>query len=135
MFSSNQVLKISGNIVTSDLSKALVFVLDYFNMGERKLAYQITEDGDYCLGWYTYEGYPEDGWTAFPFEFEPDVNALIIRDHLKDQILDLDGFNGETIQEGFLIRSIRDLSYNDLDKIRNNFYGIVIITPYTLYYR
>ena len=135
MFSSNQIFKISGNIANDDLAKALQFTMDYFDIGERNLAYQITEDGDYCLGWYTYEGYPEAGWTAFPFPFTADVNAMIIRDHLKEQILDLDGFNGETVQEGFLIRSIRDLNYEDLDKIENNFYGIVIISPYTLYYR
>ena len=132
MFSKNQILKISGSINGDDLFYALDFVINYYDIKDKKLAYQITEDGSYCIGWYTYDE-PEIGWTAYTFKYNADVMSLIIRDHIKDTIVRIDEFN-DKVQEGFLIRSIQDLKYSEKDTIKNSFYGIAIITPYTIYY-
>ena len=86
MFSKNQILKISGSINNDDLLYALEFVLNYFGLKDKNLGYQITEDGAYCIGWYTYDE-PELGWTAYTFTYNTDVMSLIIKDHIKSTIV------------------------------------------------
>ena len=57
MFSSNQVLEISGSL--DQLETAIDFAMAYSGQKEcftrrdrpAKCVYQITEDGRYCIGW------------------------------------------------------------------------------------
>ena len=78
MFSSNQILEVSGDLSHSnDLYIALEFALKFSGNidsfirtdNPSKCIYQITEDGRYCIGW-AYEGI-KDGWTEFQFDFTP----------------------------------------------------------------
>ena len=132
MFSKNQILKISGSINNDDLLYALEYVLNKFDLKNKNLAYQITDDGAYCLGWFSYDE-PEIGWNAYTFSYNTDVMSLIIKDHIKNNIVKIDEF-GDRVQEGFLIRSCADLKYTERETIKNDFYCIAIITPYTLYF-
>ena len=92
MFSSNQVLEVSGNLSHIDeLETVLDFALKYSGYAEYmkkekidrgcKLLYQITKDGKYCIGWGN-ENVPK-GWNEYPFRFEIDIVSRIIRQHLE----------------------------------------------------
>lgn len=69
MFSSNQVLAISGKM--EQLGSALAFALDYSGFSEliddpeRKthIVYQIAQDGCFCIG-YAFDE-PKEGWRNF----------------------------------------------------------------------
>lgn len=89
MFSSNQVLEISGSM--NQLQFALQFALDYSGHAKNmepseikrgcKLVYQISKDGKYCIGWDC--GEVSKGWQEYPFDFEVDIVARIIAQYLR----------------------------------------------------
>ena len=94
MFSSNQVLEVSGDLGhRGDLKNALEFALkksgDYesFTRSDRpsKCVFQITGCGDYCIGWGCHDENPEDGWTEFQFDFDIDIVAAIIKNICKNR--------------------------------------------------
>lgn len=143
MFSSNQILEISGNLSDFDgLESALKFALQYSgndkNMKQEeidrgcKLVYQITEDGKYCIGW-GFQNVPKD-WNEYPFRFEIDIVSRIIRQHLdsvsKVTKADYDG----SYYKGFVMKAIKEYMGAELDGIKNPFYGIVYFKPYTCFY-
>lgn len=132
MFSNNQVLKISGSIENEDLMHALVYALDLFDIKDKKLAYQTTEDGMYCIGWYTYDE-AEIGWNGYTFNYNIEAMTLVVKDFILDYIIDIGDFT-DKIRPGFLMRSIKDLKYTEREGIENDFYCILVITPYTIYY-
>ena len=140
MFSSNQVLRISGEY--SQLADALQFAMDYsehsrhFNEEDRKrgckMVYQITDDGKYCVGW-AFKDVPE-GWTEFQFDFQVDIVAKIIVQFLKKhEIKDSEFDYGDgSSYRGFIMKSFRDSE--ERMNIKNSFYGIVYFESFVTYY-
>ena len=143
MFSSNQILKISGEL--NNVEKALEFALEYsdnikdLEKSEKErgclLVYQITNKGYYCIGW-GFKDVPK-GWSVYPFDFEIDIVSKLIIQQLNK--LDYSGeydWCGGSIEHGFLMSSITGMYYKDLEEkgIINPSYGIVIFEPFTNYY-
>ena len=140
MFSSNQILEISGSIEhKEDLYKALKFVLDYSGDLEcfkrekepAKCVYQITKDGRYCLGW-SY-GDVKMGWNEFEFDFNLKKISKIIKNHLDKQKLSHSEYDG-TYKKGFLLKPIEKSFADEKNGIKKPFYGIIEIKPYACFY-
>ena len=113
MFHSNQVL---------DLADAVKFVMalhgtDKFTRRESpvKLAFAEPAPGMYAIGTGSFPGFPDRripghpasrGWTDYPFDYDPDIVAQIIKQLVKKQPepphTDTDG--GESL--GVRIRSL-----------------------------
>lgn len=138
MFSSNQVLEVSGDLRhRGDLKNALEFALkksgnyECFTRSDRpsKCVFQTTEYGDYCIGWGCHDEKPKEGWTEFPFDFDIDIVAAIIEKHLQKQ--KVQGYGGDGSNSlGFLMKNVE---YNTAG-VKNPFYGIVIFSAYNCYY-
>ena len=137
MFSSNQILEISGDM--SQLPIALQFALDYSGKSEHmtpkeiergcKLVYQIANDGKYCIGWGFKD--TEEGWLEYPFDFEVDIVARVIAQHLHKMPTPDNGYgwaDGDE-KEGFLMKAI-DFD----DSIKNPFFGIVSFEKFGCFY-
>lgn len=138
MFSSNQVLEISGDINhTNDLYNALEFALklsghDFTAQNSKaKCVYQITDDGRYCIGW-SYET-AEKGWTEFQFDFDLSIISQIIAQFLRKQENRRDIWDG-MYSKGFIMKSITESMSDEYNGIKSPFYGIVEISPYTCFY-
>lgn len=138
MFSSNQLLAVSGDLSHSgDLRNALEFALkkdgayESFTRSDRpsKCVFQITENGDYCIGWGCHDEKPSEGWTEFQFDFDIDIIAAIIEKHLQKQKVREYGGDGSS-SLGFLMENI---DYKK-ESVKKRFYGIVVFSPYTCYY-
>ena len=142
MFSSNQVFEISGSM--DQLQAALQFALDYSghakDMTQReiargcKLVYQIAKDGKYCIGW-SFNG-AADGWNEYPFDFDVNIVAPIIAQHLGKLETPDNGYEwadgGES--DGFLMKTIMPLFSDESDGIKKPFYGIVCFEKFKCFY-
>lgn len=142
MFSSNQVLEISGSLHhRNELESALEFALKYSgeekNMTQEeidrgcKLLYQITEDGKYCIGW-GFKDVPQ-GWLEYPFKFDIDIVSRIICQHLETQVVKRDIWC-DTYDKGFIMKCIDECMAPEDNGIKSPFYGIVYFEPYTCFY-
>jgi len=140
MFSSNQILEVSGDLSHSDdLYNALEFALkasgniDSFTRTENssKCVYQITEDGRYCIGW-AFDGVT-DGWIEFQFDFNLSIISQIILQHLSKQEVEQDIWDGG-YNKGFIMKAIPESMGNEHNGIKSPFYGIVSFEPYTCFY-
>lgn len=135
MFSSNQILDISGSLdqITSALNFAMAYSgqLNHFSDEEQKrgckLVFQITEDGKYCIGW----GFGEvpNGWTEYQFKPDSHIISAIIEQRLMGFPCQEDGFNG-SYEQGFRMRQIDFHT----EGVENPFFGIVYFEPYTCFY-
>lgn len=138
MFSSNQVLEVSGDLTHSDdLYNALGFAIktsdsDFTNSDtELKCVYQITEDGRYCIGWLY--GKIVEGWNEFQFDFDLNIISQIISQHLMKQEIK-EGILDGRYKKGFIMKAIPESMANEYNGIKNPFYGIVEFKPYTCFY-
>ena len=142
MFSSNQVLKISGSLFDSnELESALEFALKYSGQDKHmsqeeidrgcKLVYQITEDGKYCIGW-GFETVPY-GWLEYPFKFDIALVSEIIRQHLESFPIKKSFWAG-SYEKGFVMKCIDESLMSKSNGIESPFYGIVYFKPYTCFY-
>ena len=139
MFSSNQVVKISGQLDVEYIKKALEFALEYSGENEAldnnrsELVYQKTKNS-FCIGWNLKGTDIADGWIRFDFDFDLDIIARLIIQFLGKQNFTpiFDDFDG-AVARGFLMQDIRK-SYNKKSDIKNKFYGIVEFKPYMCYY-
>ena len=140
MFSSNQILEVSGSLHhAEELYTALEFALkmsgniNSFNRKDKpsKCVYQITEDGRYCIGW-AYEKIGE-GWNEFPFEFDLSIISQIIVKHLQKQEIKKDIWDG-SYEKGFLMKYVEDDFSDEKNGIKKPFYAIVEFCPYTCFY-
>lgn len=144
MFSSNQVLEVSGCLSHSnELELALEFALKLSGEDKNmrpdeiqrgcKLLYQITEDGKYCIGWGF--GDVPDGWQEYPFKFEITIVSRIIRQHLENAPVNEGGHDG-SYEAGFHMKSVRESlgSFDERTGIKHPFYGIVYFEPFTCFY-
>lgn len=142
MFSSNQILEISGCLShNGELETALEFAIKYSGNYRRmtkseiergcKLLYQITEDGKYCIGW----GFKEisDGWSEYPFDFDINIVSKIIRQHLAKADIDRGIYSG-SYYKGFIMKCVPECLGNICEGIKNPFHGIVYFEPYTCFY-
>ena len=143
MFSSNQVLEVSGSLAhPNELESALEFALKFSgnakNMTQKeidrgcKLLYQITEDGKYCIGW-GFKDVPK-GWLEYPFRFDIDIVSRIIRQHLESFPIERGSWDG-TYDNGFVMKCIGENEWDTKKTgIKNPFYCIVYFKPYTCFY-
>ncbi len=138
MFSSNQILEVSGDLSHSDdLYNAIEFALkasdhDFTKPNTKsKCVYQITDDGRYCIGW-AYETV-EKGWTEFQFDFDLSIISQIISQHLRKQEIEKDIWDGG-YNRGFFMKAIPESMGDEYNGIKNPFYGIVSFEPYTCFY-
>lgn len=133
MFSSNQILEISGEF--NQLRGALDFAINYYVTQEKDLVFQITEDGKYCIGWKP-ESDTIKGWQNFQFDYDSEIVAKIIIQFLKKQKYErspyeyFDGCTGE----GFLMKVIPETFADEEKGIKNPFYGIVSFETFTNFY-
>lgn len=141
MFSSNQVLEISGCIQhVGELLNALEFALKAsgnlisFTRTNKpsKCVYQITEDGRYCIGWSIYDEII-NGWNEYPFDFDLSIISQIITKHLENQQIKIGMWDGG-YAKGFIMRAIPVSIGVISNGIKNPFYGIVEFSPYTCFY-
>lgn len=140
MFSSNQILEVSGCLSHSgELYNALEFALkasgnlSNFTRNDKpsKCVYQITEDGRYCIGW-AYNGV-NDGWSEFQFDFDLSIISQIIIKYLEKQEITRGEWDG-SYNKGFVMRAIPEWLDSEHNGIKNPFYGIVEFSPYTCFY-
>lgn len=141
MFSSNQVLEVSGCLGHSgELYNALEFAfkasdkLICFTRADKpsKCVYQITEDGRYCIGWNCHN-IIENGWNEFPFDFDLSIISQIVIKHLEKQKVNYGVWDG-SYYKGFIMKVIDENMSSEYDGIKNPFYGIVEFRPYTCFY-
>lgn len=141
MFSSNQILEISGSINhKNEVYNALEFVLkaegclENFTRAEKptKCVFQITKDGRFCIGWNCHDSL-ENGWTEFQFDFDLNIISQIIEKHLEKQEIEQGILDG-SYQKGFIVKAIPESLGAEYDGIINPFYGIVEFKPYTCFY-
>lgn len=142
MFSSNQKLKVSGPTDIEYIKAALDFVMKYSGQIEHTTisevdrgcltVYQITETGSFCIGW-GFKKVPDD-WREFPFEFDSDIVARIIKQHLEKRSYAFGDYGDASVREGFLMHAISDRKIIEKHKIKNAGYGIVEFEPYEAVY-
>lgn len=131
MFSSNQVLEISGEF--DQLEPALRLAMKMANdYGKDKLGYQITKDGKYCIGMVNDHG----SYEKFQFDFDEHIVSEIIIQHLRknpEKDSDWEYYDGSTY-EGFLMKAIPETFADEENGIKNPFFGIVSFEPFTVFY-
>lgn len=136
MFSSNQVLNISGSF--HQLHKALEFALnvngsDFTNKSTTsKCVYQITEDGRYCIG-KIYET-PKKGWNEFQFDFDLNIISQIIVQFLSKQDITWEDDGDGGYNKGFIMKAIPESMGDEYNGIKEPFYGIVEFKPFVCFY-
>ena len=144
MFSSNQILEISGCLDhDKELLSALEFALKFSGTlssfenetkANIKCVYQITQDGRYCIG-KAYDK-PENGWNEYPFDFDIAIISQIIIQFLKKQAKNIHykaEFDG-TYANGFVMKAIPESMGDDDNGIKNPFEGIVEFSPHICFY-
>ena len=130
MLSSNQVLEISGEF--DQLEQVLRLAIKMANITRDRLAFQITKDGKYCIGW----GEKERGWEKFQFDFDEHIVSEIIIQHLKklpEVETEWDWYDGST-ERWFLMKAIPETFAEEENGIKNPFCGIVSFEPFTVFY-
>ena len=152
MFSSNQIIEMSGPLYDIEyikfaLKSALVLsgsedVLQKVRKRDIKIVYQIGKNNStYCIGWAVDD--LKDGWNEYPFDFDLDIVARIIQQHVekvfktnKAPINDFGGCDGRT-EKGFIMK-LAPAAYNDCKDAgivyHSSFFGLVQFLPYWCYY-
>lgn len=129
MFSSNQILQISGRF--EQLKKCLEFALNLSERHTNDLTFQITQNGKFCIGWID-----KEPWQKFQFGFNVDIVVDTIKKFLKEQPRQespYDYGDGST-NDGFLMKVIPETFADTHEGIKEPFYGIVSFERYTNYY-
>lgn len=137
MFSSNQILDVSGGL--DQVALALKFALEYSEHirsfsepdSRRTTIFQITKSGKYCIGW-SYGDIPE-GWEMY--QFRPDITIIsaIIRQHLESFPIHYGGGDGSYVQ-GFQMRALGETYAYESEEIKNPHYCLVYFEPFTCFY-
>ena len=143
MFSSNQILVISGPLDDDTLNNALEFALKisgYIDLFTRennptRCVFQITEDGKYCIGWQPYGKTTSPNWKDLIFKFDIDIISSIIKQHLKSQKGVCNETGDGSYSPGFIMKVIDDKYFrSEFKGIKEPFYGIVEFNAYTCFY-
>ena len=131
MFSSNQVLKISGELDALSVQRTLKFCVDVAGYDSCTLVWQALETGEFCIGFqYGDETVPQ-GWNCFPVSDDYDIAALTIVKFLERQEFPRECGGDGSSGKGFLAESI---TYKDSDRVENCHRGIVKFSPFTCFY-
>ena len=152
MFSSNQTFRVSSQLDNIAAVIDLAVKLDdKHQMLTRRdktvhIAYQITDDGTYCIGTGSMDDSeykkPAEGWTDFPFDYDSAIIAGIIRQWIEKQPSpksDYDSFDGGH-GLGFVCFHPWDDEYQKsidglvMDHIKNPHECIVCFRPYSNFY-
>ena len=134
MFSSNQVLSVSGELDIKYIKHCLVFALQLANYDyhspKSTCTWQITDDGRYCIGWAS--GQIPKGWNAYDFEFDIDKISEIILKHMKS----VDPYRADNCAacSGFVMDIIPETLAEEYNGIVKPFYGLVSFRPYLCEY-
>lgn len=127
MFSSDQVFDVSGDF--EQLEDAIRFAVKMFG-NCKKIYYQITEDGKYCLGWAE-----DERWKPLPFDFDSHIIAEIVKQHLeKNKKESKYEWADGTCEDGFLMKVIPETFSEENNGIKHPFYGIVSIEYFENFY-
>ena len=148
MFSSNQQLAISG--YKACLAEDIAFAIrksgydECFLRKERPVAcgYQIAPGGLYLIGHLGIKGEkPEygndyEGWTEYPFDYDPEIIAGIVKQWLAKQEYPRDEYDGcdGSRDNGYLIRDVWMLDDGARHKIKHIHDAIICISPYKNFY-
>jgi hypothetical protein len=128
MFSSNQVLAISGDLSHDDeLRNALSYALAQYACPHMPTSFQITPSGKYVLGWHK----NHTGWIDFPFETSVEILVPIISAHVKKQKYLATGGGDGTYTNGFLIETVESWKSGEIVEPA---YSIISIAPFVCYY-
>lgn len=156
IFSSNQELNISGKLdkesVIAAFSAALVFsgLMELPYNSRKKLYYQISKGGHYCIGAYTEDSESTlEGWEKFSFDASVygisqhalEMTALHIIEYLNNQdyteVLKEYYGAGGGLKKGFLMKPIlyhSEYSMPEKERIKEPWCGIVSFEPFACYY-
>lgn len=117
------------------MKSALEFAIKLDGTDFDKLCYQTTEDGKYCLGWFSdWDNEIPSGWNKFQFDFDIDIVSKIIIQFLsKQKQKGYVGFDG-SIYNGFIMKVIPETFSDFQDGIQNPFRGIVSFKAFTCFY-
>ena len=129
MFSSNQVLQISGHLFPSVIKDALDYALKAYGGFQSPVGWQITKDNKFCIGLI------RDGndWQEFPIDFDTEMAAPMIYKFLDRQQYNLDGPCDGAYEKGFLMKSIGP-SFNSDNPIKSSCDGIVSFETFVNFY-
>ncbi len=134
MFSSNQVLSVSGELDINYIKHCLSFALQLANYDyhspKSTCTWQITEDGRYCIGWAS--GHIPKGWNAYDFEFDLNKISEIIFEHMKS--IDPYHANNCAACSGFIMEAIPETLAEEYHGIVKPFYGLISFSPYLCAY-
>lgn len=135
MFSSNQVLAISGELNIEYIKAYLDFALNIAHSGKNPnsiITYQISEDNKYCIGWGVKSHSKPDGWKEYDFDFDSDIVARIILQHLQK----VDPFKVDNADRasGFIMKVIPETLSDKYLGIIKPFYGLVSFEPFLCEY-
>lgn len=142
MFSSNQVLKISGNM--NQLEEAIDFVMKYSGEAEcftrsnkpAKCVYQTTDDGRYCIGWALGDEEILDGWHEYSFDYDPKIIAAIVKQWIEKSPKPIDensGYDGSS-HIGFMLQENYSSRWSEHKHIKNVHRCIIVIEPFWCFY-
>ena len=129
MFSSNQVLKVSGTF--EQLKECLEFALKTYGIRSKNLCFQLTQNGKFCIGWLD-----KEPWQNFQFGFNVDIVVDAIKKFLQEQPKQKSPYDygdGST-DDGFLMKVIPETFSAAYEGIKEPFFGIVSFEKYTNYY-
>ena len=149
MFCSNQKLEICGPLDEEYIKYVLQVFFKLSGQDKHiskeeyerwcRIVYQISQNGNYCLGW-GFENIP-NGWQEYQFDFDYSIVSLVIKQFLekkdKSEFLDYNEYENldGTVKKGFFAIVIQcTLDEEDVHGIENPFYGIVEFSPYAVYY-
>ena len=134
IFSSNQVLSVSGELDIKYIKHCLSFALQLagydYNNSTSICTWQITEDGRYCIGWSS--GSIPNGWNTYDFGFDINKISEIIYKHMST----VDPYKANNCLEcsGFVMDVIPETLAETENGIIKPFYGIVCFRPYLCKY-
>lgn len=128
MFSSNQVLQISGDLNPSDIKNALDYAMELYGFVQSPIGWQFSEDNKFCIGKFVNDN---TDWNKFPLDidFDTELAAVLIYKYLNQQEYILDGPYDGAYEKGFLMKTIKSDT-----KIKSSFYGIVSFEVFVNFY-
>ena len=134
MFASNQVLSVSGELDIKYIKHCLSFALQLANYDYHSpksiCTWQITEDGQYCIGWASV--HIPKGWNSYEFGFDMDEISKIILNHLRT--IDPYKANNCSTCSGFVMDVISETLAEKENGIIKPFYGLICFRPYLCEY-
>ena len=134
MFSSNQVLSVSGELDIQYIKHCLSFAFQLagydYHSHKSTCTWQITDDGRYCIGWASV--HIPKGWNAYEFEFDIDKVSEIILNHMR--VVDPYKANNCAACSGFVMDVIPETLAETENGIIKPFYGVVSFKPYLCEY-